>query len=201
MRKMIITGVTSGIGKALREKYDGNYLAKYKDLIEVEGHSRRYNKHDIEHIKEWFDPKGDIFINNAYNDYKWWAQTQALLFVFHLWKDDPNKHIISVSSIASEKDTDDYPIGHSRYTAGKISLDKINLECYEKTAKHNGCKISLLRPGWVETPRTTRLATLVNRVYDHKLEPNMLSPEQCVECIDHMINFSGRIREMTIEAE
>ena len=83
MRKMIITGVTSGIGKALSEKYDGNYLAKYKDLIEVEGHSRRYNKHDIEHIKEWFDPKGDIFINNAYNDYKWWAQTQALLFVFH----------------------------------------------------------------------------------------------------------------------
>jgi hypothetical protein len=29
----------------------------------------------------------------------------------------------------------------------------------------------------------------------------MLSPEQCVECIDHMINFSGRVREMTIEAE
>ena len=33
MRKMIITGVTSGIGKALVEKYDGKYLPKYKDLI------------------------------------------------------------------------------------------------------------------------------------------------------------------------
>ena len=192
MRKMIITGVTSGIGKALVEKYNDNY--------EVEGHSRRLNNHDIDDIKNWFDKDADIFINNAYNDYKWWAQTQALLYVFHLWKDDPNKHIISVSSIASEKDTDDYPIGHSRYTAGKISLDKINLECYEKTAKHNGCKVSLLRPGWVETPRTARLATLINRLYDQNLEPKMLSPEQCADAIDFMINYSGRIREMTIEA-
>ena len=31
MRKMIITGVTSGIGKALVEKYDKKYLLKYKD--------------------------------------------------------------------------------------------------------------------------------------------------------------------------
>ena len=100
MRKMIITGVTSGIGKALVEKYDGNYIAKYKEIINVEGHSRKYNKHDIDNIKEWFNPEADIFINNAYNDFKWWAQTQALLFVFHLWKDDPNKHIVSVSSIA-----------------------------------------------------------------------------------------------------
>ena len=89
MRKMIITGVTSGIGKALVEKYDGKYLPKYKDLIEVEGHSRRYNKHDIQDIKEWFNPEADIFINNAYNDLNWWTQAQALLFAFSIGEKTP----------------------------------------------------------------------------------------------------------------
>ena len=40
MKKMMITGVSSGLGKALFEYYDGKYIQKYKDVIEVEGHSR-----------------------------------------------------------------------------------------------------------------------------------------------------------------
>ena len=59
MKIMIITGVTSGIGKALAEKYDGEY--------KIEGHSRRYNNHDIENIKEWFNPDADVFINSKFS--------------------------------------------------------------------------------------------------------------------------------------
>ena len=204
MRKMIITGVTSGIGKALVEKYDKKYLLKYKDLIEVEGHSRRHNKHDIENIKKWFNQEADVFINNAYNDLKWWAQAQALLFAFSIWGEDPTKHIISVSSIAQEKDTHDWNLSHSRYSAGKIALDKINLECHEKAAHKNGCKVSNLRIGWVNTPRTTKISTMVNRLYDQDIwqgrPPKMLEPEQCVDAIDFMLNHSGRVREITLEA-
>ena len=192
MRKMIITGVTSGIGKALAEKYSEEY--------KIEGHSRRYNKHDIENIKEWFNPNADVFINNAYSDLKWWTQAQALLFVFSIWHKDPTKHIISVSSIAQEKDTHDWNLSHSRYSAGKIALDKINLECHEKAAYKNGCKVSNLRIGWVNTPRTTRISTMVNRLYEYDINPKMLAPKQCVDAIDFMLNHSGRIREITLEA-
>lgn len=200
MKKMMITGVSSGIGKALLEKYHGKYLPKYKDLIEVEGHSRKYNKHDIQDIKEWFNPEADIFINNAYSDLRWWTQTQALLFAFSVWGDAPDKHIVSVSSIAQEKDTHEWPIAHSRYSAGKISLDKVSLECHEKSAHKHGCKVSNLRLGWVETPRTTRISTVVNRLYDVDLSPNMLTIKECVDAIDFMLNNSGRVREITLEA-
>ena len=192
MKIMIITGVTSVIGKALAEKYDGEY--------KIEGHSRRYNNHDIENIKEWFNPDADVFINNAYSDLKWWAQAQALLFAFSVWHKDPTKHIISVSSVAQEKDTHDKNLSHSRYSAGKLSLDKINFECHEKSALKNGCKLSNLRVGWVNTPRTTRIQSMVNRLYNLNLQPDMLETEQCVSAIDFMLNHSGRVRELTLEA-
>jgi len=192
MKTMIITGVTSGIGKALVEKYEGQY--------KIEGHSRRYNGNDINDIKEWFNPDADIFINNAYNDLKWWAQAQALLFAYSVWHENPNKHIISVSSIAQEKDTHDKNLSHSRYSAGKLSLDKMNFECHEKSALKNGCKLSNLRIGWVNTPRTTRMRTMLNRLYDLDLNPVTLETEQCVSAIDFMLNHSGRIRELTLDA-
>jgi len=205
MKKMMITGVSSGLGKALFEYYDGKYIQKYKDVIEVEGHSRRYNQHDIQDIKDWFDPEADIFINNAYSDLRWWTQTNALLYSFSVWADKPDKHIVSISSIAQEKDTDGWPIGHSRYSVGKISLDKMNLDCHEKVAKKHGCKVSNLRLGWVETPRTTRISTVVSRLYDvdpvKQTTGTMLSTDECIDAIDFMLNHSGRVREMTLEAK
>ncbi len=177
--KILITGHTSGIGKHLYENLDG-------DLI---GASRSNDK-PIKKISEWFDGSCDVFINNAYDDDNLMAQSDALKYVFHQWKGKSNKNIISIGSISPDFEDYEKPSWYDksaeRYTTGKKILDKTNYKCY---MEFNNVKCTIIRPGWVDTPK-------IKEIWDG----DKLTVNQIEDVINFVINFQGRIREITLES-
>ena len=87
--------------------------------------------------------------------------------------------IISIGSNAPDWD------GDTSYDIGKSLLDKTNFDCYMESC---GVKCSLIRPGWVDTPR-------IKDWWDG----NKLTLNNILEVVNFIINFDGRIREITFE--
>ena len=174
--KILITGHTSGIGKHLYENLDG-------DII---GASRSNNK-PIKKISRWFDEDCDVFINNAYDDDDLTAQSEALKYVYHKWKKDVSrKRIISIGSVAPDNIWDWNDEVGERYGEGKSILDRTNYKCY---MKFNHVRCTIIRPGWVDTPR-------IKEIWDG----NKLNTNQIEDAINFVINFEGRVREITLES-
>ncbi len=146
MRKVAITGHTSGIGQ--------NLFASLNELgFTVSGFSRS-NGFDISSadqqsrlITSILDY--DIFINCAY--YKW-AQTEILFNLFSQWQ-DLNKHIINISSNSG----DGTKSFIHPYAVHKASLDKASQQL--NNIKGAKCKVTTIRPGWVNTPSVSHLET------------------------------------------
>ena len=168
MVKILVTGHTSGIGKHLYENLDGDIVG-----------ASRSNDKPITKISEWFDESYDLFINNAYDDSNFTAQSEALEYAYSKWKDNSSKMIISIGSNAPDWD------GDNTYNKGKTLLDKVNFDCYMET---DGVKCSLVRPGWTDTPR-------VKDWWDGK----KLKVDDILKVVNFIINFDGRIREITLE--
>ena len=168
MVKILVTGHTSGIGKHLYENLDGDIVG-----------ASRSNDKPITKISEWFDESYDLFINNAYDDSNFTAQSEALEYAYSKWKDNSSKMIISIGTNAPDIE------GYHTYNKGKTLLDKVNFDCYMET---DGVKCSLVRPGWVDTPRITEW-------WDGK----KLKVGRILEVVNFIINFDGRIREITLE--
>jgi len=139
----------------------------------------RSNDKPITEISEWFDEKCDLFINNAYDDDNPNAQSDALKYVYSKWKNDSSKMILSIGS-----NSPDFGKGQD-YTEGKRLLDKTNFKCFMEST---GVKCSLIRPGWTDTPRITEW-------WDGK----KLKVDRILEVVNFIINFDGRIREITLE--
>ena len=155
----------------------GKYL--YDNLDgEIIGASRSSGK-PITEISKWFDESCDLFINNAYDDSNPPAQSDALKYVYSKWKNDSSKMIISIGSNAP-----DFGKGHD-YSEGKRLLDKTNFKYFMEST---GVKCSLIRPGWTDTPRITEW-------WDGK----KLKVDRILEVVNFIINFDGRIREITLE--
>jgi len=177
--KILITGHTSGIGKHLYENLDGDVIG-----------ASRSNDKPIKRISEWFDGSCDVFINNAHDDDDLMAQSDALKYVFDEWKDKSNKNIISIGSISPDFEDYDKPSWYNksaeRYTTGKKILDKTNYNCY---MKFENVKCTIIRPGWVDTPK-------IKEIWDG----NKLTLNQIEDVINFVINFQGRIREITLES-
>jgi len=175
---VIVTGHTSGIGKYLYENLEGKIIG-----------TSRSNDKPITEISEWFDEKCDLFINNAYDDDNPNAQSDALKYVYSKWKNDSSKMIISIGSVAPDDEYNEKPLWYNefveRYIEGKRILDKTNYECY---AGSNGVRCTLIRPGFVDTPR-------IAEWWDGK----KLKVDRILEVVNFIINFDGRIREITLE--
>ena len=178
--RIFISGHTSGIGKYLYDNLDG----------EVIGASRSNGK-PITEISKWFDESCDLFINNAYDDSNSTAQSESLKYVYSKWKNDSSKMIISIGSMAPDFEDYDKPSWYNksaeRYTGGKKILDKTNYKYY---MKYDEVRCTIIRPGYVDTPRISSLP--INK-------SDMLSVDDILKVVNFIINFDGRIREITIE--
>ena len=178
--RIFISGHTSGIGKYLYDNLDG----------EIIGASRSNGK-PITEISKWFDESCDLFINNAYDDSNSTAQSESLKYVYSKWKNDSSKMIISIGSIAPDFEDYDKPSWYNdsakRYTEGKKMLDKTNYKYY---MKYDEVRCTIIRPGYVDTPRISSLPVK---------KSNMLPVDSILKVVNFIINFDGRIREITLE--
>jgi|MDSZ01.2.fsa_nt_gb NAD(P)-dependent dehydrogenase (short-subunit alcohol dehydrogenase family) len=184
--KILITGHTSGIGKHLYENLDGDIIG-----------ASRSNDKPIKKISEWFDESCDVFINNAYDDDNLTAQSDALKYAYHKWKDDESqKRIISIGSVAPDDIIDNDDMTHQefwkskagdRYTEGKLLLDRTNYKCY---MKYNKVRCTNIRLGWTDTPRVK-----------YTWNGDKLKVDDVFNVVNFIINFDGRIREITLEYE
>ena len=85
----------------------------------------------------------DIFINNACVGF---SQAELLNDVFHEWRDDPNKLIINISSLAALKP---YPlVGYKTTKAAVIAFTEQIAANYARY----GIRANVILPGLMETP-------------------------------------------------
>jgi NAD(P)-dependent dehydrogenase (short-subunit alcohol dehydrogenase family) len=137
MQKVIVTGHTSGIGKAIAS------LLQTKDFA-VEGISRANGfdvQKDIGRIIE-LAADADIFVNNAYAGF---ANVELLFKLFEKWREQ-EKIIINISSDSS----DGIKNFVSPYAVAKAALDKA-AEQLQNCKAH--CRVLQIRCGYVDTPR------------------------------------------------
>jgi short-subunit dehydrogenase len=160
--KIAITGHTSGIGKALHDKF-------IMDGHEVLGFSRT-NEFDIrllETRKKILDlsKDADVFINNAYAP---WGQTHLLNELILNWS-RPHNLVINIGSIASVDSA-----SNSVYSIPKIYI-------HDKTEQHRMCyrKPGILNiiVGFVDTPMVQDFCV------------NKRCPKQLAEIIDRLIQL------------
>lgn len=161
--KVVITGHTRGIGKAIYEyfkKDSKNILIGFSKSTFCDI-SKEIDRQII--LKELIDT--DIFVNNAYNNDDD-SQNILLEKCFKLWK-TKKKIIINVSSIASN-----WPI--NKYAIFKYKQDKF---CQKNVYEYP--RIINLRPGYVDTDmvrnkdRVKMVCEDVVTVLDYVLKSNI----------------------------
>ena len=165
--KVVITGHTSGIGKAIYDK-----------LIEL-GHEvwglSRSNAYDLstnslgKFVKAI--ENNDVFINNAYYEY---AQVDLLYRVYEKWKDE-YKMIINIGSVTGDS-SKKWP---HKYQVHKVALDNAS----KQLRRVGNCKICNIRPGWVDTPLIKHLKD--TDAIDKDL--TILKPEQIAEAVVYIM--------------
>ena len=128
-----ITGHTSGIGKAIYEKYDNSI-----------GFSRS-NGYDIGKNRKIIESAStiDVFINNAYEEF---FQVELL---YGLINSGYKGKVINISSNSSDGIKNQiHP-----YAISKYALDKASEQLF-----YRGYNVTNLRLGWVDTPRVAEKA-------------------------------------------
>lgn len=134
--KIIVTGHSNGIGKALFEYFlkEGHIVVGYSKST---GHDISDEKIRKEILKAVHD--ADIFVNNAYNNYDD-SQLELLKGACELWK-DTDKIILNVSTRATRFKT-------TPYAQSKLKVDE-----FCDTQLYNRPYIVNLKPGFVDTRR------------------------------------------------
>jgi hypothetical protein len=137
--KVAITGHTSGIGNSL--------TGVFPDFI---GFSRK-NGYDLHNIsirgKMYTEIEDcDIFINNADLG---WNQTKLLYELWDRWK-DKDKLIVNIGSTAADYNQ---PIARP-YNIQKRALQDA---CLQLQQAQQSCKVMLVKPGYVDTPRVQQI--------------------------------------------
>jgi nucleoside-diphosphate-sugar epimerase len=174
--KICITGHTEGLGLALVKKLD--------HIHEIIGLSRR-NGYDIANLFPVLEAvqHSDIFINNAYYEY---YQCNLLSDMFNLWKHDPNKTIITISSFVTcypriEKELDNEPWP---YRDHKVALERLFRHLVNQDHQ---CKMLLVSPGAIDT-------NMVSHLNCKKMQP-----EAVADVIINALNFP-LVKELTLYA-
>jgi len=172
--KIVITGHTSGIGKALY------------DLMTEQGHTvvglSRSNGFDLSKnidmflLKDW-----DIYINNAQYEFK---QTELL---YKLFEENKNRdcQIINIGSVSS--DNAGYRDYVNEYSVYKTALETA---CSQLQFCDPDCKIILIKPGRTDTPLVAERVT-------YKIDPQYMA-----ECIMWVMYQPKRIlvKSITIDS-
>ena len=133
--EIAITGNNSGIGLALEKIFpfaDNYSRTNGYDLTE---------ERCIDRISRSAF-KNDVFVNNAHCGFK---QVELLYSMFNVWQ-DLDKTIICIGSNSNEGNKDFV----SSYAVEKDALEKACDQLNNLGAK---CKVILIKPGYVDTPR------------------------------------------------
>jgi NAD(P)-dependent dehydrogenase (short-subunit alcohol dehydrogenase family) len=158
--KIAITGHTSGIGKSLLDEFQCRQC-------QVVGFSRSTG-HDItndaiqQHIVDQLDTI-DIFVNNAHAGL---AQTELFTKIWNKWRMLP-KRIVNIGSISTTfrqgpNDLPWQPLGRAHYAAEKAALEMaVNWAWNDHVSQ---CEAVLVKPGFVDTPRTNSGGSTFNMI-------------------------------------
>jgi NAD(P)-dependent dehydrogenase (short-subunit alcohol dehydrogenase family) len=169
MKKIVVTGHTKGIGKAI---FDYFKLKEY----DVVGFSRStgYDISNPAHRQLIVSEleNADIFVNNAYVNFDN-SQLELLTMAFNKWRPDPSKLIINISSRAAGA-------MDNEYAASKEQLDQ-----FCKSKLYNNPPIINIKPGLADTDRVKRISG-----------PRMTT-SQLIEVLDFALTSSVKIQSIT----
>jgi NAD(P)-dependent dehydrogenase (short-subunit alcohol dehydrogenase family) len=169
MKKIVVTGHTKGIGKAI---FDYFKLKEY----DVVGFSRStgYDISNPAHQQLIVSEleNADIFVNNAYVNFDN-SQLELLTMAFNKWRPDPSKLIINISSRAAGA-------MDNEYAASKEQLDQ-----FCKSKLYNNPPIINIKPGLADTDRVKRI-----------MGPRMTT-SQLIEVLDFALTSSVKIQSIT----
>lgn len=129
-----ITGHTSGLGKALYEKTQAIGFSK----------STGFDITKKEDRNKIIDMSNDcnVFINNAYDGY---GQLDLLYDLYSAWKDDSNKTIVTIGSLASN--AAEWRLKPCKYSTIKKALDVATYQLVN--SHHRKCKLMIFKPGYL----------------------------------------------------
>lgn len=156
--KIVITGHTSGLGKAL---YDS--LSERHDVLGLS----RQNGYDLSvDLYPFLVDNFDVYINNAYHGY---AQVDLLYQMF-----DKNKYrkctIINIGSVSADGNRDSV----NEYAVHKSALEKA---CSQLQLIDSECKVVHLKLGRMNTPMT-----------DHKKDYPRMDTAHIANTIEWIMN-------------
>jgi len=183
LRKIFITGHTSGIGKAIYQ-----YLEEKEHY--VDGGSR-INGYDItkpntvQHIIRNYD----VLINNAYGS---GAQVDLLKDVYAGWK-NRKKTIINIGSWQSNQ-LDGRPLSALNY-----SVNKKALETYSHWISMNDteCRSMMYNVGYVDTPLARQHMKEWPKEKQEAVLKRAMDPHEIGFMIEFMIQNKHSFREVT----
>jgi NAD(P)-dependent dehydrogenase (short-subunit alcohol dehydrogenase family) len=181
MKKVFITGHTSGIGQATYDLLSKDYT--------VEGGSRStgFDIGDADCYKQLLDY--DILINNAYHAT---GQVQLLKNMYEHWKGQP-KVIVNVGSYG--KDTHHTrPLPLVEYHVAKKALEAYS---YWITENDRVCKSMMYNPGFVKTPLGLEGLKNWSEEIQQKFLERVMDAEACAETIKFMIENPYKFKEVT----
>lgn len=142
-RRVVITGHTSGIGRA------------FADWFNQRGHDvtglSRSTGHDISDTDKITQivQQSEIFVNNAWQGFD---QSRIMYHIHHAWRGQRDRAIIAVSSARSIKITEYHEDPEmNQYKAAKLGLD---WTCQHLWNHDPWPRIYLLRPGHTDTKFT-----------------------------------------------
>jgi len=155
---IILTGHTSGIGRAVYQKLSHEF--------QVKGLSRATG-HDLETgVQPFVNDDFDVYINNAYSGFK---QTELLYELFKRNKHRPCS-IINIGSVSGDGNRDQV----NQYAVHKASLEKA---CNQLQLIDTECKIIHVKLGRVNTPMT-----------EHRKQFPRIDPDYVANTIQWIIN-------------
>ena len=181
MKKVFITGHTSGIGLATYNLLAENYV--------VAGGSRRTdfdisNKNCYQQLLDY-----DIIINNAYHPT---GQVELLKYVYNHWKGQP-KVIVNVGSYGKDIHFT-RPLALIDYHVAKKSLEAYS---YWITENDKTCKSMMYNPGFVSTPLGQEGLDKWPKEMQDKILEHVMDAQACAETIKFMIENPYKFKEVT----
>jgi NAD(P)-dependent dehydrogenase (short-subunit alcohol dehydrogenase family) len=169
MKKIVVTGHTKGIGKAIFDyfKLKGYDVVGFSSSTGCNISNPAHRQHIINELEN-----ADIFVNNAYVNFDN-SQLELLTMAFNKWRPNPDKLIINISSRAAGA-------MDNEYSASKEQLDQ-----FCKSKLYNNPPIINIKPGLVETDRVKQI-----------LGPRMTTA-QVIEILDFALTTSVKIQSIT----
>jgi NAD(P)-dependent dehydrogenase (short-subunit alcohol dehydrogenase family) len=172
MKKIIVTGHSSGLGKAIFDYFKTDPDNNVIGFSRANGFNITSAEKRTEIVNASAD--ADIFVNNAYNFFDD-SQTFMLQELYASWAGQ-NKTIINISTIAT------ITANPTHYAVTKRRLDHF---CIQNT--FNLPQIINLKPGWI----------MVDRVKQEIGDKNHMTTDQVIEVMEYCLKSPIKFTSLT----